>query len=315
MATWTEIENPVFTSSGVPFEYLWSEYTEQHIDKASNITIRVRTAWTDAADFLTDALGYTDETNAAVGTNNYRRVLPLVFPASDTLYCDDAKLISYPSSGTAGINVPDDYFEGLFMADWAIYQLTFTRKPYRLAPDDEVEGLNTPELARYCMRAIRTNIRERTINTPGGLEVIATGEKIGITAFVTDYEEKYLYTLCQVPCDLIPWNAIKDCGGKVNSSTLTDNTYSDLFVNGFTLPVHTMRFDGIAQDLVPYQGPNGVWYTDLPYLFSYRPGGWRKLPDPANSGGLVDVKFSGITPTKYLYDEANLRTLFFPRAT
>lgn len=315
MATFPALANPVFTSSGIPFEYLYEGYQEQNIDKASNYVINARVAWEDAGDFLVDVLGYTDETSAAVGTTYFRRVLPLVFPASDTLYCDEATLISYPSSSPAGVNVPDPYFDGLFQSDWAIYKLVFNRKPYRLDEDVNVEGLNTPELARYCMRSIRPSIRERTINTPGGLEVVATGAKIPTTAFITDYTEQYIYTLCQVPCDLIPWTAIQGCGGKTNSQTVTDNTYSDLFVNGFTFAVDELRFDGLAQDLMPYQGPNGVWYVDIPYMFSWRPGGWRKLPDPGNAGSLVEVKFSGITPTKYLYDQANLRTLFMPRAT
>jgi len=315
MATYPEIANPVFTSSGVPFEYLYEDYTEQNIDKASNYVIKARVAWDDAADFLTDVLGYTDDSNAAVGSTYYRRVPPLVFPASSTLYCDDATLVSYPSSGAAGINVPDPYFDGLFMADWAIYKLVFTRKPYLIDTDASVSGITTPELARYCMRSIRPNIRERTINTPGGLEVKATGKKIGQTAFVSDYTETYIYTVCQVPVSLIPWSAISSCGGKINSQTLTDYTYSDANTNGFVLPVDTVRFDGMAQDLVPYQGPNGVWYCDIPYLLSYRPEGWRKLPDPFNAGAPVEVVFSGITPTKYLYDRADLRLLFQPRAT
>jgi len=316
MATYPDIANPVFTSGGIPFEYLYEDYTEQNIDKASNYTIKARVAWEDAADFLTDVLGYTDNSNAAVGATFFRRVPPLVFPASSTLYCDEATLVSYPSSNAAGVNVPDPYFEGLFQSDWAIYKLIFTRKPYRIDTDDNVEGLNTPELARYTMRSMRPSIRERTINTPGGLEVVATGQKIPTTAFVIDAEEKYIYTLCQVPVDLIPWDAISSCYGRINSSTLTDNTYSDLFVNGFTFAVHSLRLDGIASELMPYQGPNGVWYVDIPYMFSFRSAGtWRKLPDPGNAGANVEVKFSGITPTKYLYDEANFRLLFMPRAT
>lgn len=315
MATYPAIANPSFTSSGVPFEYLYEGFSQEEAERAGNIVLMARCAWMDAGGFVIDALGYTDGSSAAVGSSYFRRVLPLRYPLSTNFYCESAALMSYPANSKSTVNQATPFYSQFFASDWAIYKLTFTRKPYLVYDDTTVNGYSTPELCRYTVRSIRPAIRERTINNSGGLEIIATGKKIPFTAFVTDYTEAYVYTMLQVPTNLIPWGAITTCGGKINSTSVVDYTYSPLGANGFSFPQDTLRFDGLATDVTPYIMQNGVWYADLPYMMSYRPGGWRKLPDPANSGALVDVKYSGIAPTKYLYDEADLNALFKPRAT
>lgn len=300
------------TSSGVAFEYQFENYREQWTNRASNSTILARCAWEDAGDFLEDVLGYTTGVN---GQNMFNRYLPLRHPTGGSLFCTDATLVKYPSSAKADANQPSIVYEGFFEAGWAVYQLTFTRLPYFVASNDTVSGDAIPELARYCVPADRPRAREFTVNSYA-LEVEATGLAIKQPAFIMDREQDLFVTLCEVPTENFPATGINNCLGKINNTAvlmpISFEPPSTFVVQSF--PQDTLLFRGLSQEIHRYQGGTGRWYKDCPYFFTYRPGGWRKLPNPSGDGSLVVVKYKAITPTKYLYDRVEFNQLFRPEA-
>lgn len=314
MAAFPEIEDPLYTASGVEFEFLFENYQEQFTTRATNSVLKARCLWDDAADFLWDVLGWTEGT---AGSSSFNRYLPLVHPEVTTLYCTNAVLASYPSSSKATANVGFTSEGGvathLGLGEWCIYQLTFTRLPYFVLENEDVNAQTIQELFRYCVVADRPRAREFTINSYG-LEVQATGTLLKTPAFIMDREQDIFVTLCEVPTNVYPKTAVENCLGKTNNASVSIPR-AVLGPNSFysqTFATDTLLFRGLANEITQYQGPNGQWYIDLPFYFTYRPNGWRKLPDPANAGAYVTVILHNISPTKYMYEQADFGTLFKP---
>src|SRR6187549_568728 len=105
MAAFPEIENPQMTVGGTPYEFLFENYTENFVTRATNSFIKARVAWDESGDFLYDVLGSTD---GNVGDSTYSRLPPLAHPALTDCWCVDAKLLATPSSTKGGSNQYDE---------------------------------------------------------------------------------------------------------------------------------------------------------------------------------------------------------------
>lgn len=301
------------TSSGVPFEFLFEGYREQWTNRASNSTLLARVAWDDTADFLEDILGYT---TGVAGQTTFNRYLPLVHPSSNSLFCTDATLVKYPSSNKSNAN-QTTVIQPPFSVDWAIYQLTFTRLPYFCVENDTITGETIPELFRYCVVADRPRAREFTVNSYAlEVEGASPPQPIKQPAFIMDKEQDFFITLCEVPSDVYPMAEISSCLGNINTAAfeIPLSFAAPADYTTFTFAQDTLLFRGVAQEIHQYQLSTGTWVKDIPYFFSYRPGGWRKLPNPSGDGSQVVVKYMIITPTKYLYERADFSKLFKPKA-
>lgn len=332
MAAFPAIENPVSstsgttagTSGGVPFEYLFDGYQAETIERVSNSLIMARVAWDDANDFLYDALGYTSGV-AGSGSTTYQRTLPLQSPFKVDEWLTRASLVSYPSSSLENANQDDELGFGGFSTDWAIYALTFARRPYFVVSDDLVSSFTIPELYRYCTISERPRAREFSINS-FSLFVEGTVAPnqvfLNTPAFVMDREQDLVITQHQVPADCYPYTAIDNCLGRINEteirlpvSYLGNGTYVTR-----TYAAQTLLFRGVANEITKYPGPlgdtkNPFWYVDLPLVFTYRPNGWRKLPRPDSDGAYVNVLRNGITPdgqSEYLYRTEEFADMFKP---
>lgn len=310
---------PQFTSSGVPFQYLFDGYSEQFTFRASNSYIRARVAWDDAGQFLEDALGFTTGT---AGQAYFNRQLPLDHPMIDDMWCTDAKLLSTPSSSLATANLPDNYYlAGGFKADWAVYGLTFTKMPYMMLENSAIAELSATyaaaELCRYTIITRRPRAREFTVKSFGLCEEGNTTNVLPIPAFVMDREQDIVINLTQVPSWLYPNDAIDNCLGRINSEAIQLPVIPEQGVTfqpaqSTTYAAQTLLFRGLAQDITLYNGPGAQLYYDLPFLFTYRPTTWRKLPNPSGTGDPITVVFKNIAPTKYLYDTQAFAALFKP---
>jgi hypothetical protein len=285
---------PKTNGSGVVFEYKFLNYQEQFTMRATNSVVVVELDWWDAADFLWDVLGWTDSNRGGL---NFARTLPMRHPVITSLYCTDAKLVDYPSDDVkTQANQPDPFSDGFFTTGRILYALTFTRMPYKVLELEEV-STTPPEIGRYVTIVRRPQVRERQINAYQFM-VKDTGVKLPTPAFVIDYEQDFVYTLHEIPESDIPDTAIAACGGHINETPFDD------------WPAKTLRFKGLAQDIGLYQGPNGQWYADLAYLFTYRPMTWDFFPDPAGGSPVEVVRVKD--PTKHLYDTADFTGLFMP---
>lgn len=321
MAAYPDIEDPQYTDSGVPYEFIFENYTEQFTNRGTNSTIKARCAWVDAGDFLWDILGYTVSATSIgmAGGSVFNRYLPLSHPEISSLFCTDATLLSYPSSSKAGANQANVIGGALFESDWAIYRLTFTRLPYFVVNNADIASppiaSMPPETQRYLVPVFRPRAREFTVNSyalkPEGE---ADTKAIKTPAFIMDREQDLFTTLLEIPADKMPWTAIDDCLGKINNADITLPTSIDPsgIYSYRTFARDTLLFRGLANELSQYQGASGYWYYDAPYFMTYRPNGWRKLPNPTGDGSYVTMVRIGIIPTKYMYDEADFSLLYKP---
>ncbi len=321
MAAYPDIEDPQYTDSGVPYELTFEDYREQFTNRATNSSCRARCAWIDAGDFLWDILGYTVSATSIgmSGGSVFNRYLPLAHPEISGLFCTAADLLSYPSSTKGGANQSAGVGAALFQSDWAIYRLTFARPPYFVVSNTDIldPPINTTPLEsqRYLVPVYRPRAREFTINSyalkPEGA---ADSFAIKTPAFIMDREQDLFTTLMEIPADVMPWSAIDDCLGKINSAdiTLPTSISPDGIYSYRTFAQDTLLFRGLATELSQWQGASGYWYYDAPYYFTYRPNGWRKLPNPTGDGDYTTMVRVGISPTKYMYDESDFSKLFKP---
>lgn len=317
MAVFPGIENPVYTSGGTPFEFQYENYTEQFNFRMSNSFMKARVAWEDSGDFLADVLGGTVGT---IGQSTYDRTLPLAHPMIQNQWCTDAKLLAYPSTDGTNANQPDEIGEGGFTTDWAIYGLTFSTVPYAVLDNTEISGFTIKELGRYCVFSYRPRAREFTVKSFGlQPEGSADDENLlPLPAFIVDREQDIVITQMMVPTELVPYGAIDDCTGRINSADIEvpipPGQAGGLYTIR-TFPAQTLLCRGVATDLTAYPKPQGPgMYTDVPLFFTYRPNGWRKLPKASGDFGFETMVYNRSTPTKYLYDTEAFADMFKPVA-
>ncbi len=328
MAAYPDFENPAYTSGGVPYEFLFENYLEQTNIRAENSLIKARIYWEDRDQFVSDVLGQS--TGTGLVPNMLNRVLPLAHPTIPNLWCTDLKLVDYASSvpdnsnqfgfgqdpslyGPNGsLDLPGG--QGMFQTDWAIYALTFSRLPYFLLTNSQVSDRTVPEINRYCIIGDRPRAREFTVKA-FGLAVEADPDKVlPLPSFVMDREQDLFVTIIQFPADKYPSTAIDACLGRVNDAILEIPVayFPPDQIGTRSYAIGTLLFRGVATEVTPYPGPNGYWYRDIPYFFTYRPTTWRKLPNPAGDGEPVTMIYANITPAKYLYNLADFTKLFKP---
>ena len=241
------IEEPSFTSGGIPFEFQFENYIEQYNFRASNSFIRARCAWVDADDFISDVLG---SSTGVLGGPYFLRTLPLAHPDIINLWCTDAKLLSYPSSDLSGSNQPNDEADGWFQSDWTVYGLTFSRLPFFVFADSQVSGFTIPELGRYCIPSNRPRAREYSVNSYSLVVTATPTIFLNTPAFVMTRESDITLTIVEVPSQLCPYPGIDDCLGKVNDAEIELPVAS---TNGIPtmriFPEKTLLFRGLAQDI------------------------------------------------------------------
>lgn len=322
MAAFPELENPVYTASGVPFEFIFENYREQRTNRATNSTLKARVAYEDADDFCWDIEGWSTGVNGASSLN---RFLPLPHPFIPNLFCTDTQLVGYPSSTKAGANVSTPS-NGFFATDWFIYQLTFTRLPYFVLPDGDITSTpdagTPPEIQRYVSPVFRPRAREFTVNSYSLVVEADPTVFLKQPAFIMDKEQDLVTVWNEVPAELFPWDGIDACLGNINNADISlpvaispSGLIPGVPVFTYkTFPQDTLLFRGVPNELSQWQGSSGGWYYDIGYHFTYRPNGWRKLPNPGGDGSYVTVKYNNITPTKYLYERADFKQLFKPAA-
>jgi len=319
MSAFPDLINPIYTASGVPFEYLFEDYREQNTNQASNSTLKIRTPWAYSNNFVRDILGVTfSATGIGMhGGSYFNRYLPAAHPKVPQLWCTDATLVKYPSSSKGGAN-QSNALNKFFTTDWCIYQLTFTRLPYFVV--DLAGVINPPigttpiEAQRYVVPVFRPRAREFTVNSYALFVEGDPSTFIKTPAFVMDREQDILLTWHQIPADCVPWTAIDASLGTSNSADITlPVARSPQGVYTYrTFAQDTLLFRGVANELSQYQNAAGYWYYDIPYFFTYRPNGWRKLPRPNGDGSFVTMIYFNITPTKYLYTQSTFANLFRP---
>jgi hypothetical protein len=170
------------------------------------------------------------------------------------------------------------------------------------------------EAQRYVVPTFRPRSREFTVNSYV-LQVQGDPSTIIKTpAFIMDKEQDILLTWYQIPADCVPWTAIDASLGTSNSADITipiARSPSGVYTYR-TFAQDTLLFRGLPNELSQYQSAYGYYFYDLPYFFTYRPNGWRKLPRPNGDGTYVTMVYKNISPTKFLYTQTAFASLFNP---
>lgn len=312
-------------------------YAETRTAKDGNAgTTRVVTAWEDAENFRQYTLGFTRGPSSPGATSfsgwTFRRAKPYYWPRGQrVMRCDQIEHVgqmNYP--GLA--HFPELAADGWFRTDYVEFALTFLeRNLFKSRTDAELlqyfaDNPNVPvsELPRYVERRFRTIPRERKVSgfgyeTYDPLAPATTTNPpcvpIDETGFVPFTETDWIYTWHQVPYEWYPLDAIRDLYLKVNAAPSPDpGTPWNKFDLRF--PPGTLRFNGLAQEITPYSGPDENLYVDVVYSFTEQPKGFNTTPpnDPTTTTW-PPVRLKGTNPPVPLYAAASLWPLFRPNPT
>lgn len=272
-----------FTSSGVPFQWLTEGYTSKGAPDANLDVMHALVAWDEAAQFLRDVVGYTEWDGTAALLD---RTLPLASPLRDGLWCDSYELVdfgAYPERTAFN----DPFLDNAPEQDWCVYKLTFVRPAYWVRSNETlISSYSTREHWRYCTFERRYSPRER--RKSGYAFQYQKADTTWQTvpdeaAFIPDYQIEYMITWKQVPVRAVPELAIRAQLLTVNNAAFKFRAEDpNLFGVGELL------FKGPQQGLGAYQGADGAFYEDLPYIFAYQPGGWNKYLRPDLVAGARD---------------------------
>ncbi len=292
------------------------KYSERYTRGEGNqTTVEIVVQWKDAADFKKYAMGFT---TGVRGEDVFRRRLPLACPWASNQYLAEMVAVSAGNfaadeGGPATRFELDPVFDNWPKCGYVSYLCTFVSLNYQLLPNDQIESkigfIGTgviPELFRYVRKTERTLPKERRVPSATFETDDGVNTKIPEVGFFAVYEKEYVYTLIEVPYDLIPRAEMDARLVKVNSLTFDG------------MAPETVLFKGLTGELQPYVGPGGELYCDLPYLMGYRPDGWNKAPVGFNSSGgpnYIRIKQTGApTGTKPPYASTTFVELFKPRA-
>jgi hypothetical protein len=318
----------VMTGTNILYWIKWPDgYSESFTNRSGNTTTAlVIVDWEDSADFKNYAMGFT---NAIRGASTFERFTPLRNPYAPKQYlvaCDLVEqYMTQDQREEMALASPDPYslpwapdpvYYNWPKGGWACYQLTFSTMPYPILRDEDLPAAGSgviQELSRYVRKTFRSIPKERKTPTFGYETCEVTPTIVAEAGFVPIVETEIVYTLFQVPNDLVPLTAISACSGRCNSVVFDGKA------------VETMLFRGLAAPIEPYGGPSGELYCDLMYTMSLSPStnGWNYVPVGTDTGSPPALVYkrvretgsaSGTSPGKPLYSSVDFSGLFKPEA-
>lgn len=324
------------TPLGIPYGIEVTDYVEQYVRDANQITCVLSVDWPDVADWKREMLGYTEAHPEGLATIFYRTP-PVLCPLTANMRCMSLTLVKYGGTGknsepygralpgvvnpSTGLPYPGfavdsiypdpDYDEdkqtkGWFTTDKAYYRAVFTRPPWKYTKTDaETQSSSLKELCRYVKWKDSWNARERRRPDFGFVTDDADQSPVGIVGFEPDIEIEYVCTWYQIPIANIPRTTISDALLKVNSTELDigDNRKFD---------AGTFLFKGVRRldDVYESAGIGGQLYTDLEYIFGWRKLGWNRWKK--KDGTVVGLKARGVAPPKAPYEAFDHKSLWTP---
>lgn len=307
------------TSSGVQYQVKLDPITDIGIARGRSVSVVALVSWSESIQFLEDCVGYTTWD----GTSQFlQRTLPLRCPWYPELYCDQYEM---ERSGCYDdrLDPPVDPSTGWPDKDWCTYRLRFSRPPYNILPDSAMVNPGDERKRYVSVRRLYTPYERRVSgwgfiyddsdDQSGNWKEVADE-----TVFIPEHTITVVATWHQIPEDAVPWGAIAGMMGYVNNATW------ELFEMRFEK--HQVLFRGLQDQVERYQGADGSWYYDLPYIFEIRPvtygwNGYTRAQIDANGRrtyGRWRRAVPGETYSENLplpYPEADLKKLFIPGAT
>lgn len=277
------------TSSGVQFTWLLDGYKARGAPDANTEIVHAMVAWDKASDFLRDIVGYTTWDGTSPNLN---RVLPQRCPTRKGLWADEHELADFGMYETREDCADPDL--GIPEQDWCIYAITFIRPKWFFLTDDQLKAptYDNEEQFRYCRRSRRYSPRERRQSGFAYEYQLADGTFKDVpdeARFTPDYDLEYLIEWRQVPISAIPESSIADLLLTVNKDPIDLGVgYNFATGTGITFEPGSILFKGPQQGMEMYQGADGNFYENLPYVFAYRPGGWNTYLRPDLKAGKRD---------------------------
>ena len=277
-----------YTSSGVPFQWLMDGYSARGARDANQEVLQALVDWSDSTDFLRDVVGYSEWDGTSSVLN---RVLPHQCPFNESLWCESYQLMDMGCYDTREVT-NDPFNENVFVADWLIYQLVFTRPPYWVRSDATLTAsYDGIEKNRYCSLQRRYQPRESRRSgygfeylPDGGVEATPSDWKVvpDEAWFIPDYSIQFLVKLHQWPTTAVPEKRWAE-----QLLTVNDEGF-ELEKGGFQFEAETLLFKGPAEPISWHQGADGAFYVDTTLVFDYRPGGWNSYLRPDLKAGKRD---------------------------
>jgi hypothetical protein len=310
------------TPNGVKFQWNLDNYRSKGARDASAESLEVLVAWSDADDFLEEAVGFTTWT----GKNaTFNRTVPLPHPLRPGFWCIEYELTDFGAyESRSDFNDPANF--NAPAQDWCIYTLHFERPKWFVLTDKTLAGLASPgpapEVNRYTWESDMPRPQSRIVsgfgleynasptNDPfvGPWQTVPTEQQA-----VADYQVDVVINWVQIPIGAVPYDAILKRLNTVNVDGI------QFVTGGRTWKPFELLFRGVARPLELYVGPDDNLYFDVAYRFTQQPGGWNSyLVRDAITGVIsyqgmrVRTRPAAVGPGIPPYPLSNFYKLFIP---
>lgn len=296
-------EKWIYSPSGIGYNWQFKpeSYQERFARNANQVSNVLVTKWDDAGQLKADLM---ESAEYVAGQAWLKRITPLVCPESDFLYLADLtkQAVWMPKTTASGYGTQSrDNATGWWSMDRISYLATFINLPYPVKEDDEVKSEDIPELKRYVTVQPMPIVQNRLVTTPQRWVIDGTDTGVNETAAVPEVLTRYLIKLWQWPYAAIPWAAIADRSGKVNSSSFT--------LRGTTHPAESLLYEGLGGPPEEYHGPDGEKYVDIVHSVVRHPENWNKT---YFGGSYQYIRLKGSDPAQRRFRTASFNEIFKP---
>lgn len=325
----------ITSPSGIPFAWLLrpEQYQENFVRNANQIEAQLIVDWEDAGTLKHDLM---ESCVYVPGQSWLQRTTPYACPEATNSYLLGMRKIGQFLNGQAVGGAPNPLSEtippqlpqrdytistspatnygypvqtydpktGWYAFDRIAYNCTFGNLPYKVKTDDQVKGYTIPELERYAVFTKLPQTLNRRVSTAGFQLERANAPITSEVGTVPETTTVLMVRQWMWPKAAIPWPAIYDRSGKINSVDIT--------IDGELYPAETLRYDGLSGSPEEYTGVDGTKYVDLAHKFVRHPVNWNKVYDPGQTPPWTYAKIAGIDPPQRRFLTASFAEIFKP---
>lgn len=269
------------TAGGIPYEEMGGSPTFRLSQNEASASAVYLMSWSNIIAFWNEVFHY--DYAVLSGTPPF----PMQMPDYPGLYADNIDTVPFIDDKPGGTSAPTN-------STIAKVTVNFKTLP-PLETDGSSQFTQTITVGGEFLAMPAENADRAIAWWPDGSGVRTSDGDITVGKVIPTVERNMNWS--RVPT--VPWTAIRNCIGKLNNA---------VFLGA---PIETVLFIGATITGTRNVGTAAATLYSLDYKFSEKPTNWNKFFRPTT--GLFEYIKFGVDPgTEYVYNKANLSTLFYP---